>query len=208
MTVGARVFTWAGDGGGGGSPYDAEVEYIESTGTQWIDTGIVPTGQTRAQFKVYGVERTNDVILGFFTGNDWKDWRFFTPDSDYSGMMDVVSGRGYWTGSEGFVRRWLEFEVGNFYVKDLATGRYLYNGSTYQGTFPTDSITLNHYGRLDEVGRNSKNRWAYVKIYDGDTLVLDFIPVRVGSIGYMYDRVSGVLFGNNGTGDFVLGPDK
>ena len=38
-------------------------------------------------------------------------------------------------------------------------------------------------------------------------LRLDMIPVRVGSVGYMYDKVSGRLFGNAGTGDFVLGPD-
>jgi hypothetical protein len=31
--------------------------------------------------------------------------------------------------------------------------------------------------------------------------------VRKGTVGYLYDRVSGKLFGNAGTGDFVLGPD-
>ena len=35
----------------------------------------------------------------------------------------------------------------------------------------------------------------------------DYIPVRVGQVGYMYDRVSRRLFGNAGTGAFVLGPD-
>ena len=38
--------------------------------------------------------------------------------------------------------------------------------------------------------------------------ILDLIPVRVGDVGYMYDRVSGQLFGNQGTGDFIIGPDK
>ena len=46
------------------------------------------------------------------------------------------------------------------------------------------------------------------QIYEGDTLVRDFIPVRKGTTGYMYDKVSGNLFGNSGTGDFVLGNDK
>jgi hypothetical protein len=40
-----------------------------------------------------------------------------------------------------------------------------------------------------------------------DNLMADFIPVRVGDVGYMYDRVSGQLFGNAGTGEFVLGTD-
>ena len=38
--------------------------------------------------------------------------------------------------------------------------------------------------------------------------IIDLIPVRKRSIGYMYDRVSGQLFGNQGTGDFIIGPDK
>lgn len=44
-------------------------------------------------------------------------------------------------------------------------------------------------------------------IHTDGVLVRDFSPVRVGSVGYMYDRVSGQLFGNGGTGAFVLGPD-
>ena len=39
------------------------------------------------------------------------------------------------------------------------------------------------------------------------TSVLDMIPVRVGQVGYMYDRVSKTLFGNSGTGSFTLRPD-
>lgn len=37
--------------------------------------------------------------------------------------------------------------------------------------------------------------------------LIDFIPVRVNNVGYMYDKVSGKLFGNVGTGEFILGPD-
>ena len=36
---------------------------------------------------------------------------------------------------------------------------------------------------------------------------MDLVPVRIGSTGYMYDKVSGNLFGNSGTGSFILGPD-
>jgi hypothetical protein len=36
----------------------------------------------------------------------------------------------------------------------------------------------------------------------------DFVPVRVGQVGYLYDRVSGTLYGNAGTGNFTVGPDK
>jgi hypothetical protein len=48
----------------------------------------------------------------------------------------------------------------------------------------------------------------YFKIWDeSGKLVFDAIPVRVGDVGYMYDKVSGQLFGNAGKGAFVLGSD-
>jgi hypothetical protein len=46
------------------------------------------------------------------------------------------------------------------------------------------------------------------KITENNYLLYDFIPVRIGTTGYMYDKVSGQLFGNAGTGSFILGPDK
>lgn len=47
----------------------------------------------------------------------------------------------------------------------------------------------------------------YFKLLRNNVLIFDGIPVRVGTVGYMYDRVSGQLFGNDGTGAFTLGPD-
>jgi hypothetical protein len=46
------------------------------------------------------------------------------------------------------------------------------------------------------------------KLYSSGVLVRDFIPVRKGTTGYLYDAVSETLYGNSGTGDFTLGPDK
>ena len=51
------------------------------------------------------------------------------------------------------------------------------------------------------------------KIYIDGVIARDFIPVRFTneqgvSEGAMYDRVSGQLFRNSGTGAFTVGPDK
>jgi len=52
-----------------------------------------------------------------------------------------------------------------------------------------------------------RGRCHYLRVYSGDTLVHNFQPVRIGSIGYMLDTVNGTLFPNQGTGSFVLGSD-
>ena len=72
-------------------------------------------------------------------------------------------------------------------------------------TVPLCLFALNGGSGTDS--RKFVGRIAYVKIYLSDVLVMDCIPVRVGQTGYMYDKVSGNLFGNRGTGDFILGPD-
>ena len=60
---------------------------------------------------------------------------------------------------------------------------------------------------------NLIGRIYWLKISNGSVLVRDFIPVRFTneqgvSEGAMYDHVSGQLFRNQGTGSFVIGPDK
>ena len=45
------------------------------------------------------------------------------------------------------------------------------------------------------------------KFTNNSTLVRDMIPVRIGNVGYMYDRISCKLFDNAGNGQFILGPD-
>ena len=44
-------------------------------------------------------------------------------------------------------------------------------------------------------------------LYNNNTIVRDFHPVRRNGVGYLYDRVSGALFGNAGTGAFEYGSD-
>lgn len=94
---------------------------------------------------------------------------------------------------------WRELEIGNFYIDDIATNERLLQGTTLTAFTAVSTITLNKYVG-DGTPTYSRNRWAYVKVYEAGNLVLDMIPVRKGNIGYMYDRVSRRLFANNGTG--------
>lgn len=78
------------------------------------------------------------------------------------------------------------------------------------GTFTTDTtmrIGLKPTSGYADTIANFTGRFWGGQIWDGTTLVRDFVPCRIGTTGYLYDRVSQTLFGNIGTGDFVLGPD-
>lgn len=71
------------------------------------------------------------------------------------------------------------------------------------------SKSLGLFGAFYEDGTHSSwtDKISAFQVTQGNNLVLDLIPVRVGSVGYMYDRVSGTMFGNVGTVDFIVGPD-
>jgi hypothetical protein len=193
-------------------PYDAEVEYLESTGTQYIDTGVVPTNTTGVLIEC--TVPTNNSRDNIVTGarQDSGNTRYWI-DFDWSNHDTFYFGFGSFTPDADNSLR--QYEGGRVQVgMNYQNGRICtLNGEKFSnlpisGSLPT--ITKSIYC----FRANYSNPFTYsgkifsLKITDGLTLVCDFIPVRVGTIGYLYDRVSGALFGNQGTGDFVLGPDK
>lgn len=181
------------------------IEYLESTGTQYIDTGIYPNGGT-------------DWELCMFTPRDVNQNAFGSRNVS-SGMPAwglISHGSGHWSinrlGSSWntqFPRR-----VGTVNVYAFRNGVATYNGEP-KGTF-SGNVQVNYPAIM--FGYNSGGRRTLeavqgilcCKIWQDGILVRDFIPVRVGNVGYMYDRVSGeyLPYGNKGTGSFVLGPDK
>ena len=185
--------------GGAPLPYDAEICYIESTGTQYIDTGVIATADTVIRYKFMNVQVTGDVIIGYQDGDDTKDFRLFNYNSQV--YFDGLNNRRI-NGSSlraGAVRC---LELYNYGVRDYYTRTLLLSNNTpYTGT-ATGTITLN--GRTN----CSKNRSYSLQIYEAGVLIRDYIAVRLNGEGYFYDKVQGVLYANQGTGSFVLGPDK
>jgi len=183
-------------------PYDAEIEYLESSGTQWIDTGIYPTNTIVAKLKFMNLESTGNVIFGMYDGEN-NSYRYFNfgKDSYFDTGEGVRKNRLIANNIKVHPNEIYEIELGNKYIKNIITDTIKY-GTVYNFTF-NKTLTLNNYNN----NNFSKNRWYHVEIFDNTTLILNLIPVRIGTRGYMYDKVSKQLFGNSGTGEFILGPD-
>ena len=183
-------------------PYDAEVEYLEGTGTQWIDTGI-------DAFSWPYLEITCKVNSNY--------------NADYNrGIMGNSNGGSRWqgiapNGNSGVLFRGYDdiTTISESVTSDFTTlifdgpNRTAYAGQT-SATLLSGRGAGNGYGIWAYVGRVAPIAMSVVSVKIGtsrDNLLFDGIPVRKGTVGYLYDRVSGKLFGNAGTGDFVLGPD-
>ena len=67
---------------------------------------------------------------------------------------------------------------------------------------------MNNAGTPTSITNGIPIKWKKVKMYNGSTLVRDYIPVRKNGVGYLYDKVSGQLYGNAaGSGSFTYGND-
>lgn len=184
-------------------PYDAEVEYLSSTSdaTQYIDTGVVPDLNTGIQIVVYRYNTADTYMCGLrdTTGN--TRWCIGNPGyygyGDYNGIRSVPT--------------YIQAIYNLNYLND---GTFNTPGYGSAATLPTLSFTpANNIRLFGSAGMSaSYSKWYgriyEVKITQGNILAMHLIPVRVGTTGYMYDKVSKQMFGNAGTGDFVLGPDK
>lgn len=196
-------------GGGGSSlPYDAEVEYLQSDGNQYIDTGVVVT-------KNYVIIADCAVISG---SSFPTVIGALSATNGYSVVLAYNnSGQPYTQMGSNYATLYNTSKLGSTLIHYICTGnstrQYISDGmavvsNTHSGNLATNSLYLFARHRYDTtVGNSTTAKIGKVRMTVDGVLVRDFIPVRVGQVGYMYDKVSKQLFGNSGTGSFTLGAD-
>ena len=181
-----------------------EVEYIESSGTQWIDTWVTATQNTISQIKVMNTTVTGDCIYWFAGNDDDADYRIFNYQRKI--YWDFETSRLIW-GSNSFTTNTVyEFEIWNNYVKNVWASTNLVTWTAISSYTSAGTITLNHHsGSLN----NSNNRWYYVKIWNWATQVRDLVPCyRIADgVIWMYDLVNWVFYTNAGSGTFTKWSD-
>ena len=206
MMLGARTAAWRGKH----LPYDAEIEYLESTGTQWIDTGV--NGYLDFDYDIKFLIPT-PVSQNYY--------------NSFFGAWNSIGNKPNQFLNTNFSAQ--TFYCGNGQDAQLNMGacpqnemvHFRKDGNTIQLNKRVKTLSYSEPYELDRTlflfgtnrGTIINRALSGTRIYSfelslGSEMILDFIPVRVGNIGYMYDRVSGEFFGNAGTGAFIIGPDK
>lgn len=198
-------------------PYDAEVEWIESTGTQYIDTGIYAVNNIIAEGSVIladytAIDKPRMIIGTDYAGSGWT-FVIRQPYDARKNCLQVMFG-GWWTSNPN--NKSLDAGVVSTFRYDREGRSFAVNGTAMTTQSPSD---FSQHKIL--IGKNMNQgfgelpslKTAHIKIHIGDNPVRDFIPVRFTnengvSEGAMFDKVSGQLFVNAGTGAFVIGPDK
>ncbi|MBO5777196.1 MAG: hypothetical protein J6R34_01965 [Clostridia bacterium] len=193
-------------------PYDAEVEYLQCTGKQYIDLGFYATENFQASFKIY--RGANSVRFDSGAQDGWgsRCVRYIIINgSDSYYLYGINADTAKLTTSQNLVGT-VEFTLNKNYIQ----AKNLTSGNTYSHTYTaSQAFTTNYTFFVFAVGVYNPGalvdcagcRLYYFKATDTN-VNLDLIPVRIGQVGYLYDKNSGTLFGKVGTEDFVLGPDK
>ena len=203
-------------------PYDSEVEFIKSTGTQYIKTGI-PFDSKQLEFSLKMDFENNltgwsDEFMGAFvsdssdsTGVRMRIYGDNSGEIDCSFMNSPRLSPGL--GNHAKVRNngttTTTLKQGECVVRKGTTVLARKTSGNASGTPCGLEIYLFAGNQNNNAFRISTGMMLKTfTIKKGDVLVQDLIAVRVGTEGCMYDKVTGTLLHNAGTGDFILGDDK
>lgn len=176
-----------------------QVEYIESSGTQYIDTGFKPNQDTRVVAKAKYTSVSGSVCLfGTRYATNAERYEFFASSNSFRTSYNTIA---------------TAIGTANTNVIDIDKNKNVtsINGtivSTY--TYAAFQCANNLYLFADnQNGTVSMFSSAVVysfQIYDNNTLVRDYVPcVNADGVAGLYDAVNGVFYGNAGTGSFSAG---
>ena len=187
------------------------VEYLESTGLQYIDTGFFPNQDTRVVVEFKAISGYYGTIFGARTAASTDTFSFLYTNLNPGNISDDYASTRTVLGSKIFNQIIVVDKNKSLtYVLNKSTGAVIYqDANTYtnfQTTVPLYLFVMNS-GGVANVNESGSRLIYSAKIYDNGTLVRDFIPVLDGNnVPCMYDRVTEQYFYNQGTGNFIAGP--
>lgn len=179
------------------------LEYIESNGSQYVDTGFAPGYMSgyRIDFQLTTASSSDLTLMGslnpnicFLGGNGQFEYAYKSGTGASGSFGANDTKRHVWS---------LNFRNDQKAILDQ-TSKVL--AAMSENNAKTAYIFASHYDNPVVYGQISA-RVFRVEISNGADLVRDFIPCTnpSGEVG-LWDNVNGVFYGNAGTGAFVAGP--
>ena len=204
-----RLMAFEKSGGGLPSGYTA-VNYLQSSGTQWIEMGVAPNQNTKAVLKIKINNFNGDLggtLIGSRTNANSND-QFFT-------YLDGVDGGRFLLRMDGQTQAisWTGLTTDKVYIVTLSGTEMkaeLEDGTTvFSRTFSVSdfesTVTMALF-KSKPLDRGFRGKIYSCKHYNGDKLIQDFVPcLDAEGVPCMFDFVSRKPFYNVGTGSFTWG---
>lgn len=178
-----------------------EVEYIESTGTQYIDTGVPLSSNIKIEstFAVTDTTASRNYVFGAYGG-------------DYTRIQFSYSSQAFFGWSDTYETPALSVDTKKHTI-NLSEGIFTLDGTIVKSItntpFSSDTtltlFALNSAGGA--ISNFAKMRMYTTKIYEGNTMIRHLVPCHGESDGKtgMYDLINNKFYTNQGTGSFIAG---
>lgn len=178
-------------------PYQ-QIEYLESTGTQWIDTGFYPNEHSLMEIKFICRRGGVAYIKEPSVSNAWGIWNTSEAKTNL-----------YYPGTDIFPSDISSQQPNIVILGPVSTTVNQVTSEHNNTVFQYNSTSVGLFTAWDN-GRHldyCRGRIYYAKFYKDNVLVHNFVPVRdKNDVVCMYDKVTQRFFYNQGTGQFVAGP--
>ena len=172
-----------------------EYEYLQSSGGQYIDSGVIPYNNPKLEFTWASTQATNKHHVG----------------NNKSKSGTIIFGRNatkfyyrYYSTSLYYID---ETPVINQFYDIILSDKLIINGEvkhTNSNTFISHDNTSLKIFKSDTL-QGGECKIKKFKIYEGNLLIRDFIPVSYNGTPGLWDKVEWKFYANAGTGDFTLG---
>lgn len=189
------------------------LDFIESTGTQYINTGVKCASNVTIEAMVYNARPASKHFMGARTAfqQNALGLSFQVESTDHEGYCvawgdKVIYNLMGQSQTVGVGNSFHEFMFGGRYMR--IDGHYYKNAIAAQN-FTTDldlfAFAVNQNGSLHS--QTPSIRLSSLKMYRNGSLIRDYIPVMpTNSLAPgLYDMQNNVFYGNVGTGQFLAG---
>lgn len=177
-----------------------QLEYIESTGAQWIDTGYIPTENTSVDLKWLSTDISGMQAV---IGCDWMG----------NAMLLNIQGNRWWLHGSGAATITPSLSKPDIISYSAAAASFVVNGvscNNAKDTLENAKTSMKIFGvNRRDYNYNAKGKLYYLNIYEGDTLVREYIPVRRNTdntVG-LYDNITKSFFTDMSSNNFTAGND-
>ena len=178
-----------------------QLEYLESTGVQYINTGrkLYGTDTVEVKYSDFVKVNSDNMLFGHYSDNSFAynlmfDNIYIYLHSRVGQQVEGISNTGVHT-----------IRLGNnrFYFDNQLRVRFKDRSTDFQTNAPVTIFSA---------GSNYKSTakvYYYMVTNYNNEIVQYLVPARRNSNGKlgMYDMITGTFFTNAGTGSFIAGPD-
>lgn len=175
------------------------LEYIESHGTEYFDTGFVPNGNSRVTVDFKGAAVLSVVALfGARSGTAENVFAMWLENNQALPQYGSVAYDAKPITATNTVRHTYDLNKG---VATVDGSSVSFTNLTFSAGQTLTLLAMNSAGTVD--GRRPSGKLYGAKVYNNTTLVRDFIPAMnaSGTIG-LWDDVNSTFYTNAGTGTF------